>query len=283
MARFIDALPPGVDRARAMGYFSASLALGLTVGNGTAGFVGEYFGYAVAFYCAAGFYALGAALAATLPGPSTPVRKARTRAATGGGPWAAVRTLVNDPALVTVALAAFLGAFMQQVSGAFLPLYGLSVGLALSEVGLVRVFTAFTNVLARGGASPLVQRFGRRRVQHVGIGLQALGLMAISICTTFWALLLAMIWVASWRAIVLVANTVSLTEDVDERRVSRGVAAGVFNAAIDLGNLASPALGGVIAEQYGLAVMFRVVPLVVLALYAIVNLGRAGHGRWSAR
>lgn len=281
LARFIDALPPGIDRARAMGYFSASLALGLTFGNGLAGFLGEYWGYAVAFHTAAACYALGAAVALALP----PVRITLAPRETGARGWSprAAAALARDPALVTIVLGAFLGAFMQMISGGFLPLYGLSIGLTLSEVGLVRVGTALTNVVARGGAGALAQRLGRRRVQHVGIVLQALGLMLLSVCTTLWALALTMLWVAAWRAIVLVANTIGLTEDVDERRVGRGVAAGLFNAAIDLGNLVSPALGGYVAEQHGLATMFRVMPLLVLALYVAVNLALARWGQHAAR
>ncbi|HLI26869.1 MAG TPA: MFS transporter [Chloroflexota bacterium] len=281
LARFIDALPAGIDRARAMGYFSAALALGLTCGNGLAGFLGEYLGYAIAFHTAAAFYALGAAVALTLPPVSAPLATRETGTA-GWSPRAAV-ALARDPALVTIVLGAFLGAFMQMISGGFLPLYGLSIGLTLSEVGLVRVGTALTNVVARSGAGVLAQRVGRRRVQHIGIALQALGLMTLSVCTTLWALALTMLWVAAWRAIVLVANTVGLTEDVDERRVGRGMAAGLFNAAIDLGNLASPALGGYIAEQYGLATMFRVMPVGVLALYAVVNLALARWGHQAPR
>jgi MFS family permease len=34
LARFIDAIPPGRDRASAMGYFSAALAVGFMIGNG---------------------------------------------------------------------------------------------------------------------------------------------------------------------------------------------------------------------------------------------------------
>jgi MFS family permease len=177
-----------------------------------------------------------------------------------------------------VTLAAFLAAFMQQISGSFLPLYGLSVGLALSEVAAVRMSAGLTNVFARAGGGPLTERIGRRRTQHIFITLQAIGLVTISFCTTFWMLLVAMLWVATCRAIVLVANTVSLTEDIDEERVSRGVASGLFNAATDVGNLAAPALGGVVGAAFGLTSIFRVLPPFVLTLYLAITVGRAYLG-----
>ncbi len=274
LARFIDALPPGGDRARAMGFYSASLALGLMFGNGIGGFAGEYLGYLPAFECAAASYLLAALLAATLPHPPARATGASKKEAAGPRGWRRLAVL-SEPGLLTVTLAAFLAAFMQQISGSFLPLYGLSVGLTLAEVASVRMATALTNVFARSGAGPLAERIGRRRTQHIFISFQALGLFALSFCTSLWALLVAMLWVAACRAIVLVANTISLTEDVDEERVSRGVASGVFNAATDLGNLASPALGGVVGALFGLTSIFRALPPFVLALYFVITFGRA--------
>src|SRR5439155_15952358 len=69
LARFIDALPPGVDRARSMGYYSASLALGLVFGNGIGGFAGQYLGYPIAFQCPPAAYPPAGPIAATLPAP----------------------------------------------------------------------------------------------------------------------------------------------------------------------------------------------------------------------
>jgi len=275
LARFIDALPPGGDRARAMGFYSAALALGLVFGNGIGGFAGQYLGYLPAFQCAAAAYLLAALTAATLPHPPPRATTATAKTVSAGPRGWRRLTVLSDPGMLTVTLAAFLAAFMQQISGSFLPLYGLSVGLALSEVASVRMTTALTNVFARAGGGPLTERIGRRRTQHVFISLQAIGLFSLSFCTTFWTLLVAMLWVATCRAIVLVANTISLTEDVDEERVSRGVASGLFNAATDLGNLASPALGGVVGAAFGLTNIFRVLPPFVLALYFVITFGRA--------
>jgi DHA1 family multidrug resistance protein-like MFS transporter len=279
LARFIDALPPGVSRARSMGYYSASLALGLVFGNGIGGFAGQYLGYLVAFQCAAVAYLLAGAMAATLPAPPPrpaprPKQQSDGKAARG---WRRLAVL-SEPGMMTVTLAAFLAAFMQQISGSFLPLYGLSVGLLLSEVASVRMVTALANVFARSGAGPLTERIGRRRTQHIFISLQAIGLVSLSFCTNIWALLVAMIWVATCRAIVLVANTISLTEDVDEERVSRGVASGMFNAATDLGNLMSPALGGLVGAAFGINAIFRVLPPFVLTLYVVITFGRAHLG-----
>ncbi len=266
LARFIDAIPTGRDRSNAMGYYSAALAMGFMIGNGLGGFSGELLGYPWAFTLAAGNYLIGAIVAATLPPPRAGATRPRAAGVSGGGRWARLRVL-NEPGVLRVTLAAFLLAFMQSISGAFMPLYGLSVGLALSEVGIIRTVTALINVVTRSLGGFVTRRLGRTPVMHVGLTLQAVGLVLIASTDAFWALFAAMFWVATWRAIVLVANTIALTEDIDEARVSRGVASGLFNASSDLGQVIAPALGGAVASLFGLGTMFRVLPPLVLALY----------------
>ena len=266
LARFIDAIPTNRDRASAMGYFSAALAVGFMIGNGLGGFSGELFGYPIAFTIAAANYLIGAGVAATLSPPRAGAPRRRPAAPASGDRWARLRVL-SEPGVLRVTLAAFLLAFMQSISGAFMPLYGLSVGLALSEVGIIRTMTALANAVTRSLGGYVTRRVGRTRVMHVGLSLQAVGLVMIASFDFFWALFFVMFWVATCRAVVLVANTIALTEDIDETRVSRGVASGLFNAASDLGQVIAPALGGAVASLFGLGTMFRLLPPLVLLLY----------------
>jgi MFS transporter, DHA1 family, multidrug resistance protein len=274
LARFIDAIPTNRDRATAMGYFSAALAVGFMIGNGLGGFSGELLGYPIAFTLAAANYVIGAIVAMTLPPPRTGGARPRPAPPPAAGRWARLRVL-GEPGVLRVTLAAFLLAFMQSISGAFMPLYGLSVGLALSEVGVIRTMTALANAITRGLGGYVTRQLGRARVMHVGLALQAVGLMLIASFDVFWALFVVMFWVATCRAIVLVANTIALTEDIDETRVSRGVASGLFNAASDLGQVIAPALGGLVATLFGLGTMFHVLPPLVLLLYFAAMLATA--------
>ena len=72
---------------------------------------------------------------------------------------------------------------------------------------------------------------------------------------------------AAWgRAICFVANTLALA-DIDPRRLSRGVASGVMNAAGDLGNIVGPLVGGILAGAVGLQGFWLVTPPLCLAVY----------------
>jgi MFS family permease len=72
------------------------------------------------------------------------------------------------------------------------------------------------------------------------------------------------------RAVAIVSNAIGLVEDVDETRVQRGVASGIYNAAGDLGNILGPSAGGMIAAFTGLAGLFVFTPLISTLLFFIV-------------
>jgi len=83
----------------------------------------------------------------------------------------------------------------------------------------------------------------------------------------FASLLVVFLLAGFLRAVVIVANTISMVEDVDDTRVSRGVISGIYNAAGDVGNILGPSAGGLIASITGIARLFIVGPLIAAVLF----------------
>jgi predicted MFS family arabinose efflux permease len=79
------------------------------------------------------------------------------------------------------------------------------------------------------------------------------------------------------RAIVIVANAVGLVQDVDENKVQRGLASGIYNAAGDLGNILGPSIGGLIAQATSIGGVFVIGSLgsTVLFLFVVWGVKRA--------
>ena len=71
------------------------------------------------------------------------------------------------------------------------------------------------------------------------------------------------------RAIVVVANSISMVEDVDSTRVSRGMISALYNAAGDMGNILGPTMGGVIATFTGVGRLFFVGPLLIVTAFVV--------------
>jgi predicted MFS family arabinose efflux permease len=86
------------------------------------------------------------------------------------------------------------------------------------------------------------------------------------------------------RAIVIVANAVGLVQDVDENKVQRGLASGIYNAAGDLGNILGPSIGGLIAQATSISGVFVIGSLGSTMLFLLVIwLVRSAHRRAAFR
>lgn len=276
LARFVDGLPPGSRRSQGMAFYAGAMAAGFAVGNGPGGLIADWLGYTPSFVGASALYFV--AFAATLVagrGQRVVAPQAATAAA-GGSAWRQVRAAAGDPGTRAVTLAAFLLAFLAQTLSVYGTLYGLMVNVTLAEMGFIRAAFSITQVVMRSLAGPLARRFGRRRTQDGGLAGQALFMVLLASSYGFWPLLAAQLAVGVCRAVTFVANSIALAEDVDEARVGRGIASGLFNAASDLGQIVGPTIAGLIGQAAGLPTMFRLLPPLLFAAYLLAMLASRG-------
>ena len=269
LAFYVDSLPPGQNRNHAMGYYVGSLALGYSTGNLFGGLIADHFGYAVTFQLAAFLSLIPCAMLWLVRG-STARRegggeeKPRPKL-TLKGSWKAIL----EPGLATVVVTALVLNLLHQMGGVFISLYGLAVGMSLTQIGVIRAAYAGCNAVTRPISGHVVNKVGHRGLSYAGIPLQSALLMLIPLFTGFGAILVVYVLSGLMRAIVIVANAVGLVQDVDEARVTRGLASGIYNAAGDLGNILGPTIGGLIAHATSLGGVFIVGPLGATILFLI--------------
>jgi DHA1 family multidrug resistance protein-like MFS transporter len=272
MAFYVDSLAPDENRNHAMGYYVGSLAVGYSTGNFFGGLIADYFGYGMTFQLAALLSLIPCALLWLLRGAGgAAVGKAKAKAKlTVKGIWNAIL----EPGLATVVVTALFLNLLHQMSGVFVSLYGLAVGMSLTQIGVIRAAYAGVNAVTRPISGHVVDRFGHRGLSFTGIPLQSALLMLIPLFTGFGAILTVYLCSGLLRAIVIVANAVGLVQDVDETKVQRGVASAVYNSAGDLGNILGPTIGGLIAQATSIGSVFVVGSLAstimfVVALWAV--------------
>jgi predicted MFS family arabinose efflux permease len=174
-----------------------------------------------------------------------------------------------EPELATVVLVALFLNLLHQMGGVFISLYGLAVGMSLTQIGIIRAAYAGCNAVTRPISGHVVNKFGHRGLSYFGLPLQSAILMLIPLFTGFGTILFVYVASGLLRAIVIVANAVGLVQDVPESRVRRGLASGVYNAAGDLGNILGPSIGGLIAHATGIASVFVVGSLGSTALFFV--------------
>lgn len=287
MAFYVDSLAADENRNHAMGYYVGSLALGYSTGNFFGGWIADHWGYAATFQLGALLSLAAVALLWSLHGP------ADARAASGKAKESARLTSKDSlkallqPELATVVLVALFLNALHQMGGVFISLYGLAVGMNLTQIGIIRAAYAGCNAVTRPISGHVVSKFGHRGLSYFGLPLQSAILMLIPLFTGFGAVLLVYVASGLLRAIVIVANAVGLVQDVPESRVRRGLASGIYNAAGDLGNILGPSIGGLIAQATGIASVFVVGSLGSTALFfigvlLIRRLGEANPRRASA-
>ncbi|HWP57055.1 MAG TPA: MFS transporter [Candidatus Acidoferrales bacterium] len=280
MAFYVDSLPADENRSHAMGYYVGSLAVGYSIGNFLAGYLADRLGYGATFYAAALLALAALVLIALIKSPQTGAAREERQRTAAMGLRRSLKTALepNVAAIVTVAL--FLN-MLHQVGNVFLPLYGLSIGLSLTQVGVIRALYSLCNAVTRPLSGLVVQRLGHRRLSYGGLPLQSALMMLVPLLSDFAALTALYVSAGFVRAVALVSNAVGLVEDIDEAKISRGVATGLYNAAGDLGNILGPTAGGFVASVAGVAGLFVVAPLGAALLF-LATIGLV-HWRWEER
>jgi predicted MFS family arabinose efflux permease len=277
MAFYVDSLAPDENRNHAMGYYVGTLALGYSTGNFFGGLMADHLGYGPTFQAAALLSLLPVALLWFLHGPEG------QRSGRGNEKPKAKLTardsfkVLVDPELATVVIVALFLNLLHQMSGVFISLYGLAMGMTLTQIGVVRAAYAGCNAVTRPISGHVVNKFGHRGLSYAGIPLQSAILMLIPLFTGFGPILAVYVLSGLMRAIVIVANAVGLVQDVDENKVQRGLASGIYNAAGDLGNILGPSIGGLIAQATSIGGVFVIGSLgsTVLFLFVIWGVKRA--------
>jgi MFS transporter, DHA1 family, multidrug resistance protein len=269
MAFYVDSLAPDENRNHAMGYYVGTLAIGYSTGNLFGGLIADHWGYASTFQLGAALSLVSVALLWLLRGPDG-ISEARSpaKSAVKLTPKESLKALL-EPELATVVIVALFLNLLHQMGGVFISLYGLGIGMSLTQIGIVRAAYAGCNAVTRPISGHVVNKFGHRGLSYFGLPLQSAILMLIPLFTGFGAILFVYVCSGLLRAIVIVANAVGLVQDVPESRVRRGLASGVYNAAGDLGNILGPSIGGLIAQASGIASVFVVGSLGSTALFFV--------------
>ncbi|MBC8274017.1 MAG: MFS transporter [Chloroflexi bacterium] len=173
IALVID-LTPEAKRGEAIGWYSASLQLGLMAGPITGGFLAGHFGFDAAFYGCSAISLIGLVLvfsrfkAMTHHSAVTPVK------ASSSWRW------LGQPLAIAVMLATLLVAVGSGTIGSYIPLYGMLFGLTEVDAGAIITAVYASSALLRAPAGRLADRIDRRILLIGGVALSAIILFLFS-------------------------------------------------------------------------------------------------------
>ncbi len=173
IALVID-LTPEAKRGEAIGWYTASLQLGLMAGPITGGFLTGYFGFDAAFYGCSAISLIGLVLAfsrlrAIAHRPAaTPVK------ASSSWRW------LGQPLAIAVLLATLLVAVGSGTIGSYIPLYGREFGMTEADAGAIITAVYASSALLRAPVGRLADRIDRKILLIGGVALSAIAVSLFS-------------------------------------------------------------------------------------------------------
>jgi len=267
---YLEAMPTALSKAKAMGYYTGSIALGFAAGGYVAGYGADLLGFAFVFYVAAAstFAGLPPLLLGQLDASPLADGGHTKRTAPASSDRRSVIKGLLMPGVMLVLVTSVCLNILYKLPATYLPGYASSFGISLSDVGLLMGSYALCNAIVRPICGPVIERMGVWLTSVICLLAQAVVLILIGFEPSLWMLLAVMLAAGTLRALVMVANAVAMTETMDGRFFTRGMASGMFNAASDVGYIVGPIMAGMIADAVGVRAMFVVAPSVLGVAYA---------------
>lgn len=239
---FISDSTPSEERSKGMGLIGAAMGVGMVLGPGVAGLLGNY-SLATPFFVAAGLSVLALVLVVWLLPESLPASQRDTSGHKLQGPdlgamWGALSSPIG-----LLLFMAFLLSFGLTAFESIFGLYALErFNYGTTEVGLLLTVVGLTGAIVQGVLTgPATRRWGEVRIVNASLAGSAIGfvlmLLAFNMLTLALTISFFVISNAMLRPIVS-----SLTS---QRSTSgQGVAMGLNNAFMSLGRIVGPAWAG---------------------------------------
>lgn len=272
MAALIERRPAGASAGSVMGWYTGSLGAGYALAGFVGGPLGDAFGprnaiLLLALVPLAAGALLGAFVQATAP------ERATSQPRVGGAWW---RDFSGLPAVVWLAF--FVTLYINLVSGVvltFFPIYGLAIGLTLTQIGFLQGIHGATAAAVRFLSGAVFRFLSYDRTLPLMVLLSGASVAAIGGVEAFAVLVLAWAALGLSRGLLRVASAAVVMDEAGDTDARRGAASGVYLAGLDLGKIIGPLLGGVGADAVGLRPTFLAAsvgfPVVYFVLAAVVR------------
>ena len=147
----------------------------------------------------------------------------------------------------------------------------LAAGLSLTQIGALSSVRSWASSSSRFGSGPVFSRFDPAALTLPLVVAGCLATSAIPSVIDSFLLQIPLFLIAGVsRGLLRVTGSADAFEGSGEDERRHGVTAALLYGGLDLGKIAGPVIGGVVAGAFGIATMFRVVPFGFLVLYLVL-------------
>lgn len=265
----------GGQRAGAvMGWYTAALSSGYALGAFAGGWLADAAGTPAALALLGALPVAAALAVVALPpfaGPPHPVGRGKgLRGLLEAG------TRLDGRVWLAFAIVVYINLLADSVD-TFFPLFGLSIGLPLASVGALKGLKSGSATFIRFVSGVVFSYLDYRAINVWAVIVSAAATVVLPWVSTFAAFAALFTVLGLTRGVLRVTSAATVAELRGEGR-DVGLASGVYNAGLDIGGIAGPALGGLLGNAFGLPAMFQIVAVASVAAYFTVALSsRAGR------
>ncbi|MBI5029056.1 MAG: MFS transporter [Chloroflexi bacterium] len=270
VAYVADIVSPS-ERGLAYGLYATSMGIGFGVGPLIGAFIALHYGVAASYLMASGIALIGMVLG--FKGLRTIRQTSNT---TGIVPlklqWRSIRNVIREPRIMAGSLANLI--MSTSFSGAiinFFPMYSAQIGLSQIAINSMFSIRAFGSAAARLPTGAITHRISSRIVMGAALVLAMLAVIAMAQTETAFVLGILLLIEGVAFGTFLTSGQAYIAECSTPE--SRGTAVGAYSTAGSLGSTLSPVMLGVVAEVWGVQMVFRVTGvLILIGLLGIVGL-----------
>ncbi|MEX2375194.1 MAG: MFS transporter [Dehalococcoidia bacterium] len=271
----------------ALGWYTAAIGIGHTVGGVLVGYLADVFGVTsvlafIAAACVAGTGLWVVAQRRTGYAPRTPrstdddqepSETSATSVSPRRGPWARmfrVKTIWSGTLVAAFVLVVVINTYNSSVSS-FHPVMAVAAGLSFRQVGVLSSARSVASSLVRLGAGLWLRRTNGERLiwPLVVLGAVAIGLLP-TLRASMWAQILLFLAMGASRGLLRITGSSVAMSGYDSAH-ARGQASATLNAGLDIGKLLGPLVGGGLVAVAGLGTMFPLVALAGVAAYWVAS------------
>ena len=168
-----------------------------------------------------------------------------------------IRPLIENQILLVLCITTMVVMMGFGIISPVLPLYAQSFGVGIAMIGLTITVFGVARLLVNLPAGFLSERYGRRLLLVGGPAVTALGSLAGGLAPTFGLLIASRFVAGAGSAIYMTGAMILLTDITSDE--NRGRLMSIYQGSLLAGVSLGPAVGGFVAEGFGLAAPFFLV------------------------
>ena len=272
LALLVARPPGGVSTAAAMGWFSGATGLGNMAAGVLGGVTADAIGLRATFFVLAVTPLVAALLMVRAVASSSAVDEGyAAEERTPRAPWRAIFRLPL-PVWVGVLVMFFING-LNALTNTFHPVIALAAGLSITQIGALSSIRSWASSSSRFGSGPLFSRFNPAGLTLPLVLAGTLATCLIPSVIGSFLLQVPLFALAGLsRGLLRVTGSADAFESAGGDDRLHGLTSALLYGGLDLGKIVLPVVGGVVAHRWGIAAMFRVVPLGLLLLYLALAL-----------